>query len=661
MFKGTSTLLSYICFLLDNLKDIESKVVLQSVLDVMQKIFEESVNSVRLKCNACSNSHVQDTAHLNESILMENNYIVDDLSDEADVSWFFMDDKAPVEDTIPKTEVETAIPLENEVNIWKGLSHCLDHDFNLSLCDDDIALPMRIAVEAASYLLGVDIKHDHQNIPTGVSYPMLSRCLSFELVQGKSIEDAVYYPGAVIEFCEKLELNEYRKRMKHDHTSVIHIAGHGTQLYTTYQQALEHHSKRVGRRLDGLQRVAIVDLVSCADDTSASQLRVSGNGGSQNADSIQLQVGNVFTCDSAVETESVVRQLNRNNSYIERALSNLMHLGIQVLLCPYSISLKLLDACYNSGICVVPMSIDNLHIMAKLVGAIIMEDILDLHSECLGCMEHDIYSRRLQIKTQDCMRRVSLDGCDTIYKSPICVMLILQVIDDKKQCVDSGVASIFHCKHHTPTTSFELSRQHVSIVIPCPTAVLGKIMTDRIRKCINRITLLASDDATMPTDWQKVSRSSCRNCVLGKLVPGGGVVEVVCALYLQDFMNQDSNFYSVATVPYVEQLVDVVRDYCYTVNANCGTGSRAAMTTWMDCLEKVRDGMLAASFRQINTTPAFKHHISQSNFCEIPCPIIISSTSKRPLDVAILKIDAMRTACSAVNAILGSSHVIGLD
>lgn len=712
--QGVSTLIAYICVILDNLRDLNSPRLVDEILNLLLTCFESSVAVLRLKCAChhriprshsetplCSNSNPSD---LNPPVSLPLNKLVtssvtsdkgnDD--DVDDISWFFSD-------STPATEFNDCILTENPflptpplipssavtkpqlcyLKLWNGLAHCLDWDFGSRLGDDErsFVLPMQIAVEAASHLLARDIctKNLKCSSPTKDHIPLL-KSVSFECIQGREIGGSEIYLDTVIEFCEDKVLNEDKGKVKSPH-----VAAHGARVYASYQQALELQSARTGRRLSGLCRVAVVDVAVCTDDNSSSQLRVSGSGGSEQADSLQHRISHVYHSSTSHDSQEIIYHLNSRDTYTNKALTHLLDLNVQVLVCPYSVPLKLLDACFENGVCVVPMSTDNLHTMAKLVDADVVEDILDLYLECLGC-RHNVCgaespSREVRITAKDCVKRVIHDDPEAVCRSRPSVMLLVQVREGGEcdTCeVENNVEPKLVFKSYANSSSQRV--RHVGIVITCPTLVIGSVMEDRIRKCMSRIELtlfgaFPAVESCFPsicaTHDDAQLRRECQ-CVERRLVPGGGVVEGLCALFLKHFHNERLEGTASSAIIYVERVQQALQDFTYTVSINNGTTRGDAMLQWAkfnsqviqlcDHSEKLPISTLSAS-----QSAAHLHHcisrLETNELLSLPRAISVDERHEDitdVLDLASLKLESMRAACNVVKSVLGTAIVVSL-
>jgi hypothetical protein len=721
-----STLISYICFLLDNLRALKSPDLLEPVLTLLLTSFEKSVQSLRLRCACCSSSASSHQCPLETlpPILPEetcssaeaaSDLVIDD---DDDVGWFFSDDVVPTSSAVPQTggsEVytpDTPVPIvptisaqsrKNDaaymLDIWKGLEHCLHWDFAFSGHDDtsfEIFLPMKVALSAASHILVKDIMSVTENMKVVANHfePPLLKNISFEWIQGKSIGDTAFYEDTVIEFCESVAVKKDKDRRGRV-LEAPHVAAQGARVYASYQQALEVQSAKAGRPLAGLYQLAVVDAAVCTDDKSTAQLRVSGSGGSQQADALQQQVSHIHSSTTSTEAFETILQLNKTHTYTEKALAHLLDLNVQVLLCPYSVPLKLVDACYENGICVIPMSTENLHIMAKLAEADVMEDVLDLYPECLGCRTtggNRNNPKFVHIRAQDCVRRVLSDDPDAIYKSQNSVMLLVQITKDNNKNTSNDVdehyaTSSTHMPYANSSSGAEKrGKRHVSVLVTCPTAVMGSMMEDRIRKCVSRIDLVrqgssvtaggrggwTAADVTSPPCPPK-QQSRCRS-IRRNVVPGGGVVELLCAMHIQTFKNENTAE-TFSALMYADKLIQSLQDFAYTVNTNNGLTPGHSMTRWSTCMKEVLNAeeewkrmIYSQSSGGNSSSPSttlmdFASSLDTMQLLNLPRPIELDGHAEPRsivLDVASLKMEAMRVACFAVKTILGTSYMVSL-
>lgn len=733
-------MISYICFLLDQLRDLRvDPRLLQEVLDLLLLSFEKAVQCLRLKNSNYSSEGLEP----NRSRIEESRYplplpvhlpshlsAIDEqdlgAADEDDIRWFFTDDETtPTSYSLNISEPQldrgslTPMPIPTsingnntfeKINIWKGLEHCLHWDFEFSCQnrhdgrDEGVSLPMKIALAAATHILGQDVSNvDNINVRSSLASQIpLSNSMSFEWIQGRSIADTVVCENTVIEFCESVVAKK-NKAGKGGFQEAPHVAAQGSRVYASYQQAVE---RRGGE--EGLQQVAVVDLAVRTEDKSTAQLRVSGSGGSQQADALQQQVLHVHLTSTPEEAFATIQHLNSIDCYIDRALAHLLELNVQILLCPYSVPLKLLDACYENGICVVPMSTDNLHIMAKLTAADVMEDILDLYPECLGC--NGTHPGCVQITTQDCVRRVQGEDPDSMYKAQLSVMLLLHVSGNEtfsaggRNDVDNEDIDSYRTFSSPSFSSFSSNltpfrpyansssdalqhhkhgKRHSTVLITCPTAVMGCIIEDRIRKCISRIGLVLQE-APLPVNTTHLltgheNSSSGKADILAPLIPGGGVVELLCAKYVQTFKKNNTSDSSSA-VMYADKLVQSMQDFVNTVNTNNGQTPGFALSRWNTCMQdlssKFTQAQADASVRK-NTTydgsaanrlVEFVASLDTIQLLCLPRPIVVGDEDQNQkqgsvvvLDLASLKLETMRVACFAVKSILGASHIISLS
>ena len=740
-------MISYICVLLDQLQDLRATPdILEEVLDLMLGSFEKSVLSLSLKrrkvcdrecdrncgvgCDMDGPVHMPSLRGSSHNLSIVTNQTreencnsmkaVDDITIDADedIGWFFSDDITPTTaetspplvdtPTPPLLPVSTAsAPLScdpisvGQLDIWRGLEHCLRWDFNTSFDENNdnsyrLSFPMKIALSATSHILAQDLSSTEniKPIPLKTHSPLL-KGMSFEWIQGKSIGDTALYEDTVIEFCEHAMVNRDKARQGGGMLESPHVAAQGARVYASYQQAVETLTAIAqatgGPPVVGLQHVAVVDMAVRTDDKSTVQLRVSGNGSSEQADALHHQVSHIHHSTTPEEAFDIIQQLNRKESYIEQALAHLLSLSVQVLLCPYSVPLKLLDACFENGICVVPMSTDNLHIMAKLTQADIMEDILDLYPECLGCKcttrNDNMPSGCVQIELRDCVKRVLSDEPNSIYKSQLSVMLLLHVRRDTTMS-GCGVESSPSNKslkgtRNTPyanSSSLRAHREgkrHVSVLILCPTAVMGSITEDRIRKCVSRIDLvLRGEPPRLPVD-NSAQLLACPGGsswnVLGQVVSGGGMVELLCSMYIQEFKNNHTPDVS-AAVLYADKLTQSMQDFVYTVNTNNGQTPGAALSKWHRCVEDIKNkhkvwtDSTAACMSgggggdSTKMLAEFVACLDVTHLMNLLRPIVIDEDDGSVvLDVASLKIETMRVACFAVKSILRTSFIISLS
>jgi hypothetical protein len=703
--QGVSTLLAYITLLLDSLKNLKSLDIVDEVLNFLLESFESCVSALCLKCtcqqhvNHVCRSHCDSRSHsplksdaitspdigkVSEISLDPEEEITGGLFD--DVSWFFSDDVAqdfptssdPQSDSSPSAcqPLSSQEGLSSMSRIWNGLSHCLKSDFDSLYNSNDerlAVLPMMIAQTTVSHLVGCNITsiENVRSLISPLRSPLLKK-ISFVCIQGQSISKTDVYLDTVVEFCEN-------KMLKNDNGAIKspHVAAHGTRVYSSYQQALAFHSARAGCMLSGLGRVGIVSLAVCTDDNSTSQLRNSGNGGSGEADTLQHRISRIHHATTIEAATNTIHQLNNGDvNYIDKALAHLIELKVQVLICPYAAPMKLLDACYENGICVIPMSTDNLFIMSKLVRADVMEDILDLYPECLGCIENAKNEggegRMVRITAKDCVKQVQVDEMDAVYRNLPSVMLLVQVVGNEPSA-DHPIIPLLSMPYANscPTNHKECYR-HVSVVITCPTAVLGSVVEDRIRKNISRIDMTLHNPLP-PMIILPFHCSTCKedisclprcDCLKRRLVPGGGIVEALCAVHITHLKNTPA-LKNVSM--YSDRLVHALQDFSCTASVNNGATTCLALTKWTDCVHKLIQLCVqqdeSKSDHTGRTSTLDMSNLTTCDLMMFPRPISVNELhddEEMVLDVAGLKVEAMRVACFAVKSILNTSFVVTL-
>lgn len=187
------------------------------------------------------------------------------------------------------------------------------------------------------------------------------------------------------------------------------------------------------------------------------------------------------------------QHLPQSNSSLSYSMSILKNLGVTLLLCPHSyVTQRLIDTCTASSIKIMALLPPTLKLAATLTGSTPVDDIMDLQMSSIGLQPVDVKVEIVRRMGRSSFGHATYDDDDNGDEEGEIEVGINEDIEDddfENGHLREAFVTITPVNDHVEVSSNGTLCQHhpVSILLSSRTTFGGKVLKDRVYRCLSRL------------------------------------------------------------------------------------------------------------------------------------------------------------------------------
>ena len=354
----------------------------------------------------------------------------------------------------------------------------------------------------------------------------IKNLVSIYSIQGCNLTDSKVYSNTIALFIEKEHCSSHQLPRE------ISVKNNNSiRILHNCQNSYNYHQKKISR-------VLLIQNIIVIKGTNSNVLfddGYDGQGGSNQAQEIQNEIRYIYNISSTPfvpsnlsqtgscssnHSFSSTSQINHFNAYLDKILRKLLQYEIQMILCPEPIPIELLDICTQYHIVILPCHPSLLVKFSHMLQVYILDDILDLTDDMYDSNSNNNF---IEIQINDMVRYIDdSDGVQEgmiLYTQQESIMFLLTVHK-------------LNSDNCNPPILFPSYQPHTTVILSCPTGILGYQLQFRILRCLSRLSHLTSPNDhyighLLPSLSSLSSQSSSFS---SQLICGGGLVELLCSI-----------------------------------------------------------------------------------------------------------------------------------
>lgn len=372
----------------------------------------------------------------------------------------------------------------------------------------------------------------------------VKKMVSMICVQGCNLSDSSIHPNAVILHLTK-QSNDPR----------LVDQDYSLRILQNCKSSYLHHKKFISRT------ILVHNILSVSSNTHTSD----GRGGSQSAEEMQHRLSYIYNIQSSnthivqQNIAAVHNQINSDN-YISRLLSTLLMWKIQMIVCLGPIPAEIIDLCAEHHIIILPCTLRGLSQLSHLLQTESIEDPLDIIEETVSNQKYQIL-----IDIEETVRIIdNEDGVQegaSLYSQQESTLYILTITDNSSSV-------------HQESSPLPEYYPHTSVILRCPSAIVGYNLYHRIYRCLSRISHLICRNNDYCGNITSANRDT-EGFSSPELMCGGGLVELICAMEISSQLSKSHQFF-----PFLHSFQYIFETYVRIINENNGADHELCLQYW---------------------------------------------------------------------------------